>query len=205
MVLNHLDGSGWSWFIPLHDDTVSIGIVMNQDLSTKKKKESNLSGRNFYLESIKQAPGISSLLAQATLDQDVKSAADWSYSATKYGSQYVRLVGDAGAFLDPLFSSGIHMALSGALSAAVTICASIRGDCDEAQAWKWHSTRVKDRFARFLLVVMGAAKQIQMQDIPVWNNLGDDGFDAAFHIVRPSMLLLLPPTLFVCLTFHTTE
>ncbi|KAM3080828.1 hypothetical protein ACMFMG_004782 [Clarireedia jacksonii] len=180
------DGSGWTWFIPLHNGTVSVGVVMNQKLATDKKKAAaEKSPRDFYLESIQGSRGVAHLLEKAELATDVKHASDWSYSASSYGSPYVRIVGDAGAFIDPYFSSGVHLALSSALSAAVTISASIRGDCDENTAWEWHSDQVRDRFTRFLLVVLSATKQIRHKDAPVMNSAGDDGFDDAFSIIRP--------------------
>lgn len=183
-----LDGSGWAWFIPLHDQTVSIGVVMNQSLSTAKKQEADISGKEFYLKSVQEARGVAHLLSKAELVTDIKYAADWSYNAAEYGCPGVRIVGDAGAFIDPYFSSGVHLALSGALAAATTICASIKSECDENTAWKWHSQQVSDRYTRFLLVVLSATKQIRAQDAPVLNEQGDDGFDEAFSIIRPSRL-----------------
>ena len=182
---SNLDGSGWAWFIPLHNGTTSVGIVMNQALSTDKKRAASLSGKEFYMETVKEARGVWHLLSQAELSTDIKYASDWSYSAGTYGSPYARIVGDAGAFIDPYFSSGVHLALSGALSAAVSICASIRGDCDENTAWKWHSAGVAERYTRFLLVVLGATKQIRSKDAPVMQDSGEDNFDRAFSIIRP--------------------
>ncbi|KAH8585720.1 non-heme halogenase [Bisporella sp. PMI_857] len=180
------DGSGWTWFIPLHNGTVSVGVVMNQKMATDKKKAAaEKSPRDFYLESIQGSRGVAHLLENAELATEIKHASDWSYSASSYGSPYLRIVGDAGAFIDPYFSSGVHLALSSALSAAVTISASIRGDCDEETSWKWHSDQVRDRFTRFLLVVLSATKQIRHKDTPVMNSAGDDGFDDAFSIIRP--------------------
>ena len=158
---------------------------MNQAMSTDKKRASSLSGKDFYMVTVKEARGVHHLLSQAELATDIKYASDWSYSAAAYASPYVRIVGDAGAFIDPYFSSGVHLALSGALSAAVSICASIRRDCDEQTAWKWHSTGVAERYTRFLLVVLGATKQIRNKDTPVMRDSGEDGFERAFSIIRP--------------------
>jgi len=179
------DGSGWAWFIPLHNGTTSVGVVMNQAMSTSKKQATELGGSEFYKQSIKEAVGVAHLLEHAELATDIKYASDWSYSASTYGSPYCRIVGDAGAFIDPYFSSGVHLALSGALSAATTICASIRGDCSEDVAWKWHSDQVSERYTRFLLVVLSATKQIRHKDAPVLNEEEDEGFDDAFSIIRP--------------------
>lgn len=52
------------------------------------------------------------------------------------------------AFIDPFFSSGVHLALTGALAAAASIAASIRGDCSEAEATEWHNNRVAISYTR---------------------------------------------------------
>lgn len=106
----------------MHDGTVSVGVVMNQQMSAQKKKESTTT---------KDAHGVNHLLQNAKLDTEVKHASDWSYSASEYASPYVRVMGDAGCFIDPYFSSAVHLAFSGVLSAAVSISASIRGHRDE--------------------------------------------------------------------------
>ena len=159
---------------------------MNQAMSTDKKRAAaELNGREYYLQCIQEARGVAHLLSKAELSTDVKYASDWSYSASTYASPYLRIVGDAGAFIDPYFSSGMHLALSGALSAAVTICASIKGDCDEQTAFNWHSKGVAERYTRFLLIVMGATKQIRSKEAPVLNSSDEDGFDKAFSLIRP--------------------
>ena len=159
---------------------------MNQAMSTDKKRAAaELNSREYYLQCIQEARGVAHLLSKAELSTDVKYASDWSYSASTYASPYLRIVGDAGAFIDPYFSSGMHLALSGGLSAAVTICASIKGDCDERMAFDWHSKGVAERFTRFLLIVLGATKQIRSKDTPVLNSSDEDGFDKAFSLIRP--------------------
>ncbi len=52
------------------------------------------------------------------------------------------------AFIDPFFSSGIHLALTGGLSAASTIAASIRGHCTEEEACGFHSSKVETAYTR---------------------------------------------------------
>lgn len=182
------DGSGWCWAIPLHNNTTSVGIVMNQTLSISKKKASSAdSPLEFYLESLKLVPDIGKLLEKAELVTDIKSASDWSYSASSYASPYIRIVGDAGCFIDPYFSSGVHLALSSALSAAVTICAVERDQCTESSAVDWHSKKVKEGYTRFLLVVMSAMKQIMEREEPVLSDWDEEGFERAFAHFRPSI------------------
>ena len=59
------------------------------------------------------------------------SRSDFSYRAKAYALPYPRIVGDAGCVLDPFFSSGVHLAVTGALSAGTTVAASIRVVCSE--------------------------------------------------------------------------
>ena len=180
------DESGWAWLIPLHDGTTSVGVVMYQDFATSKKREAS-SSEDFYLSSIALAPNIQKLLKDGTLVSDLRSASDFSYSASSYASPYLRIVGDAGCFIDPFFSSGVHLAMVSALSAATTICAAIRGDCKEQEAAEWHSTKVADGYTRFLLVVLSAYKQIRSQNQPVLSDLGEDNLDRAFAHFRPGI------------------
>lgn len=144
------------------------------------------SSKEFYLDCLQGAPGILKVLGDGELVSDIKNASDWSYSASAYASPHIRVAGDAGCFIDPFFSSGVHLALSSGLSAATTICAARRGDCDEATAAKWHSTKVGEGYTRFLLVVLSALKQIREGDEAVLSDFDEEGFDRAFSFFRPS-------------------
>ncbi|KAI4168591.1 MAG: hypothetical protein LQ343_006255 [Gyalolechia ehrenbergii] len=180
------DASGWCWFIPLHNGTTSVGVVQNQDIATAKKKAmGSPSSQEFYEESLKLAPKIRSILSGGELSTKINSASDWSYSAGCYAAPNVRIVGDAGCFIDPYFSSGVHLALSSALSAAVTIRAAMRGDCSEYDAMKWHSSKVSEGYTRFLLVVLIALKQIRKQEQPILSDWDEEGFEKAFAYFRP--------------------
>jgi len=160
---------------------------MNQEKSIAKKKEmGSPSTKDFYLESLKLVPGIMNLIPNAKMVSDVKQASDFSYSASTYASPYLRIAGDAGCFIDPFFSSGVHLALASGLSAAVTICAAKRGDCNENTAVKWHSNKVADGYTRFLLIVLSVLKQIRDKDEPVLTDFNESGFDRAFAFFRPS-------------------
>ena len=182
------DESGWAWLIPLHNGTASVGVVMNQKLSAQKKATSKAANsKEYYLESLEKfAPDIMALLKDGELVSDVKAASDYSYNASSYSFPNARIVGDAGCFIDPYFSSGVHLALTGGLSAATTICASIRGDVEEDNAAKWHSRKVRDAYTNFLLVVLSAYRQIRHQDESVLADINEDNFDRAFSLFRPS-------------------
>ncbi|KAF8891751.1 FAD/NAD(P)-binding domain-containing protein [Infundibulicybe gibba] len=187
------DESGWAWFIPLHDGLTSIGVVMNQKVANQKKlqmpKENN-SLTTHYLEQLQFAPDIIALIGEGTLNKidngpTIRSASDYSYSASSYAGPRYRLAGDAAAFIDPFFSSGVHLAITSGLSAAASICASIRGDCTEDQAHQWHTTKVGASYTRFLVVVLAAYRQMHAQEHPVLSDVDEKNFDRAFEHFRP--------------------
>lgn len=199
------DETGWAWFIPLHTGQTSVGIVMSKEAHRRKfnntcpptprssrpcvppLETSPLSLLDNYERSLELAPGLRDLLGpNARLDRrSIKSASDYSYSSPSYAGPGYRLVGDAGCFIDPLFSSGIHLACTSALSAAASICAEVRGDCNGALAENWHTRRVSTSYTRFQLVVLSAYKQIRSQKVDVLCEFEEDNFDRAFQLIRP--------------------
>ncbi|KAL3464925.1 FAD/NAD(P)-binding domain-containing protein [Aspergillus heterothallicus] len=179
------DESGWAWFIPLHDGTTSVGVVRNQAIAAQKKK-SAASLEAYFDESLGLAPMLTSLLGTTSARiTPIRSASDYSYHSSSYAFPYARVVGDAGCFIDPFFSSGIHLAVTGALSAGTTIAAAIRGDVDEDTAAQWHSAKIRAGYARWLLVVLSVYKQMIHQDEAVLSDFNEDNFDRAFAFFRP--------------------
>lgn len=108
---------GWLWNIPLHTGQTGVGAVV--DSQAGQKGISSQGVERFFFEQIAQAPHTSKLLRDAQLVSGPIVVKDWSYSSQPVvGDNYV-LVGDAACFVDPLFSSGVHLALmSGVLAAA---------------------------------------------------------------------------------------
>lgn len=160
---------------------------MNQQLGINYKKEKGLDSTGFYHDVLnKLSPNLKDLIGEGDFVSNVKTASDYSYSASSYSFPYARIVGDAGCFIDPYFSSGVHLALTSGLSAATTIAASIRGQVNEEIGSEWHTKKFSDAYTRFLLVVLSAYKQIRNQDDPVLSDFDEDNFDRAFSLFRPS-------------------
>ncbi|KAL4243602.1 flavin-dependent halogenase family protein [Abortiporus biennis] len=183
------DESGWVWYIPLHDGSTSIGIVMNEACNALKRDASSLLLQDYYTQQINLlAPGTVKLIGEKGRIRKgdvVRMASDYSYSSENYAGKGWRLAGDAAAFIDPFFSSGVHLAFTGGLSAAISLAASIRGDLCESDACKWHDEKFRVSYTRFLLVVLGVYKQIRNQSQPVLSDVGEDNFDRAFDSIRP--------------------
>ncbi|KAI2825938.1 hypothetical protein CBS63078_7414 [Aspergillus niger] len=180
------DASGWAWFMPLHDGTRSVGVVQDQKIATEQKRQlGRPSSLDFYKQCVEKAPRTRKLLSGAEIVTNVRAASDWSYTASTYHIPNARICGDAGSFIDPLFSSGVHLAVTGGLSAAATIAASIRGDCDEQTAGSWHTKKTVESYTRFFLAVSSATKQIREQYEPIIQDMEEEGFQRAFDLLRP--------------------
>ncbi|KAJ7623852.1 putative halogenase [Mycena polygramma] len=181
------DESGWAWFIPLHGGRVSVGVVLQEE--SNRAKKAALSGPDVniqhYHNQLKLVPGITRFLSGAKFLGEVKSAGDYSYSATQFAGPNYRIAGDAGAFIDPFLSSGVHLAFAGGLAAASSIAASIRGQCTEEEAVRFHDTKSATSYTRYLLVVLSAYRQITAQSDSVMSDIEEDNFDRAFDFIRP--------------------
>jgi flavin-dependent dehydrogenase len=108
---------GWFWHIPLHTGWMSVGVVVDSHFG--QEGISRHGPEAFLRAQIPQAPYTAHMLEKATLVSGPLVVKDWSYVSDQVvGDGYI-LVGDAACFVDPLFSSGVHLAcMSGVLAAA---------------------------------------------------------------------------------------
>jgi len=108
---------GWLWSIPLHTGWTSVGAVVD---SPSGQDSISRGGIDQFLESqISQAPYTARMLREARLVHGPFIVKDWSYTCESMAGDGYVLAGDAACFVDPLFSSGVHLALmSGVLAAA---------------------------------------------------------------------------------------
>ena len=111
---------GWFWFIPLADGTTSVGAVGPP--AYFKSRNTDLA--SFFMATIARCPEIADRLKDATLAAPVTATGNYSYSADRMAGKNYILVGDAYAFIDPVFSTGVYLAMtSGFLGAeAVEAC-----------------------------------------------------------------------------------
>ncbi|MBX3709969.1 MAG: tryptophan 7-halogenase [Gammaproteobacteria bacterium] len=179
-----IDGSGWVWAIPLHNKKLSVGAVIHKNIYFKwlKEKGNKESVYNYALSLCRDIP---KLIDESKKVDEVRIWQDYSYVANKFGGPYYRLVGDAAGFIDPLFSSGVHLALFGSLSAAATICASIKGEVKEEEASTFHDICVRSAYTRFVVAVASIYRQIQNQDKFVLPRIKKDDFQYAFDLITP--------------------
>jgi flavin-dependent dehydrogenase len=113
---------GWFWFIPLHDGATSVGaVVWPYYLKSRQAPV-----REFFLATIALCAPLAQRLADATLSTEVEATGNYSYSSTRsHGAGYL-LLGDAYAFIDPVFSSGVMLAMNSAFVGADAVDACLR-------------------------------------------------------------------------------
>ncbi len=133
---------GWLWFIPLSAELSSVGFVGDAD-DLRTPAEMALDCQ------IGSSKIIRCLLRPAVLECKPRLLRYTTYAADRpfWGSGYV-LVGDAAFFVDPLFSTGVHAALYGAISAAAGIRSVLDGDVDEEAAGRWYDNRLRAHYRR---------------------------------------------------------
>ena len=108
---------GWFWFIPLADGATSVGAVV----WPYYMKSRQVPVREFFLATIAMCPPLAARLSDATLVTEVEGTGNYSYACDhSHGLNYL-LVGDAFSFIDPVFSSGVMLAMNGGLAAADAI------------------------------------------------------------------------------------
>ncbi len=134
IVLQTQGKKGWFWYIPLHDDIVSVGIVRAFDELFKDNKDHE----TIYNEELDLCPEVKRRVMQGERCDKFFATKDYSYRATQCAGDGWVLVGDAHGFLDPLYSSGVLLALKSGEMAADAVVEGIRnGDTSEAQLGKW--------------------------------------------------------------------
>ena len=115
---------GWSWAIPLPDDVMSVGVVV--DAAWGGSQLGQQPAEDFFREQLAMTNRTAAMLESGDLLEAPRVIRDWSYTSQRLvGDGYI-LVGDAACFIDPLFSSGVHLALSSAVLASAYVTSALR-------------------------------------------------------------------------------
>lgn len=106
----HLFDEGWFWMIPLTGGVMSIGVVSNPDFFKRRRG----SVEAFFLATLNAVPSVARRIAQAELISEVTTTGNYSYAAKVMHGDGWLMAGDAYAFIDPVFSSGVLLAMASA-------------------------------------------------------------------------------------------
>ncbi|UQX04662.1 NAD(P)/FAD-dependent oxidoreductase [Streptomyces sp. RerS4] len=143
---------GWLWAIPLHDDTLSVGLVTDK-ISFNKARRTHGSIEAVYHRALTEQPLLSPVLDQAYLSTGLKVESDYSYVSRNFCGPGYFLTGDAACFLDPLLSTGVHLAMYSATLTAACLASIRAGDIDEEHARRFYQNAYRHAYERLLILV----------------------------------------------------
>jgi FAD-dependent halogenase len=140
---------GWFWYIPLSDKLTSVGVVLDR----KKLKDMD-DLESLYATSIERCPAIKRMLSNATRMTEepysqLRARKDYSHNSSKYWDNGLLLIGDAACFVDPVFSSGVHLATYSGLLAARSINSCLASLVDETESFSEFEIRYRKEFGNF--------------------------------------------------------
>ncbi len=118
----HLAADGWFWMIPLPDGIMSVGFVGNADVFKARRG----TAQELYLDRLNRSPTVAARMVGAERLGEITATGNYSYRATASHGDGWMAIGDAFAFLDPVFSSGVLLAMTAAELGAKVAETSLR-------------------------------------------------------------------------------
>lgn len=112
----------WFWVIPLSDTVTSVGVVAQKGA----RAETRESHEAFFERKVSESQFLTDILREATPIDSYRLESDYCFSYETYGQERTLLAGDAASFIDPVFSSGVYLALESGLLSAKTIAAELK-------------------------------------------------------------------------------
>jgi flavin-dependent dehydrogenase len=136
---------GWMWLIPLQDDVMSVGAVCFPEYLKTRRGDNE----NFLMQTLQSAPQAWSRMQHAQRVAPVHVTGNYSYTCTKMSGPGWVMVGDAYAFVDPVFSSGVYLGMNSAEQAADVVDGTLRDPAREAALQRDMSRRLKRGLKHF--------------------------------------------------------
>ncbi len=138
---------GWIWYIPLTDTLTSVGVMVQQEHADQIQQDPE----GAYYRFLGNCPKVDDFLSDATRVTEgvygqIRVRKDYSYTMENFWRPGLVLVGDAACFIDPIFSTGVHLATYAGLLAARSINSSFRGDLDETRAFAEFEERYRREY-----------------------------------------------------------
>jgi len=144
--------AGWFWIIPISKELTSVGVVMPKALY---RRLANGSPGETLNSAISDTPIVAELMHEARRAWPVRVEKDFSYSASAYAGHRWILAGDAGSFLDPVFSTGVSIAMESGIEAAAELHRALGRNDFSASGFAAFSRRQRKRFQTFRQFVVG--------------------------------------------------
>jgi flavin-dependent dehydrogenase len=143
---------GWFWLIPVSDKAMSVGVVLPKDIYSATAAETLHESLDRY---VGETPAAAALLAKARRISEVRFDADYSYESKQYAGDRWLIAGDAGAFLDPIFSTGVLLAMQAGLEAADALDDAIAANDFSRRRFARYDRAVAERYRYFRRFAVG--------------------------------------------------
>ncbi len=161
---------GWFWYIPLLDGTTSVGAVASPAYF-KTRQGADLT--DFLMQTIARAPKLAARLKNARLMAPATSTGNYSYDSKLCRGDRFVMIGDAYAFVDPMFSSGVLLAMNSAFGGAEAVDHWLKGEKRQAEkafrVLERHMKRGPAMFSWFIYrITSPAIRNIFMNPRNVW-------------------------------------
>ncbi len=140
---------GWFWFIPLLDGTTSVGAVCAPAIVKNRQGDVTALFRTL----IESCPALAARLKKAVLIGEATGTGNYSYSTTQSSSARYLMIGDAAGFIDPVFSTGVYLAMRGAVKAASVVSTCLEDPAQAQQVlrrFEQNSRKEIERFSWFI-------------------------------------------------------
>jgi flavin-dependent dehydrogenase len=138
---------GWFWFIPMDSEElgeVSLGLVTGQEFTDEIRTKG---AEAFYEEALSLAPNVREMIGpDAQRVKPINIVRDWAYTCDKAAVPGCYLVGDAAAFLDPLLSTGVSLAMLAGYSASVCIHSALSEPSMEQEATEFYANNYRQMY-----------------------------------------------------------
>jgi flavin-dependent dehydrogenase len=135
----YIPDKGWFWYIPLHDDVLSVGVVAKKEYLFRDPKVQDI--KAIYQREVNENVWLKEHLAPATQCDEVRITNEFSYRAKHCAMDGLVLAGDAFNFLDPVFSSGMFFALKSAEMAGDAVHEALKAGDTSASAFTAYGKR----------------------------------------------------------------
>jgi flavin-dependent dehydrogenase len=145
---------GWYWIIPLSGDRFSVGFVTHKSVFVERRKEFGTL-EEMLAAMVEESPTVRAAMAKGTLRPGARVEQDFSYDADSFCGPGHFLVGDAACFLDPLLSTGVHLAIYSGLLSAASVLSIEAGDVSETEAYAFYESRYRNAYQRLFTLVAG--------------------------------------------------
>ena len=131
---------GWAWQIPITDRITSVGVVAEREVFQQFKSESE----RYFNTYVQSNEGLARAMANAMRVNDFKTEGDYSYIMDKFCGNGFLMVGDAARFVDPIFSSGVSVAMHSARFGAQTIQTALETGNFSEETFKPYERTLRD-------------------------------------------------------------